>query len=207
MGISWISYMHGINTGILEIENIQSYLRKAMPESIEVAKGIMQRGVGDIVEAHVRQLIVDNYPNAKYPSSPRSIEDVEIQTGDNILKLDIKTHNLDASFSRPNLISIKRLSDYLKTPENELAYIFVSYKFDEDSIRIYNISVAHIEHLKWDCLSIGNLGKGQLQVNNMHSLEFDYNQKRAVWIDIFRNEVILYYNKLTEKIEKWKKSF
>ena len=57
------------------------------------------------------------------------------------------------------------------------------------------------------CLSIGNLGKGQLQVNNMHSLEFDYNQKRTVWIDIFKDEVILYYNKLTEKIEKWKKSF
>jgi hypothetical protein len=41
----------------------------------------------------------------------------------------------------------------------------------------------------------------------MHSLEFDYNQKRTVWIDIFKDEVILYYNKLTEKIEKWKKSF
>jgi hypothetical protein len=60
MGISWVSNMHGINTGILEIENIQTYLRKSMPKSIEVAKGIMQRGVGDIVEAHVRQLIIEN---------------------------------------------------------------------------------------------------------------------------------------------------
>ena len=100
-----------------------------MPESIRVDKGIMQRGVGDIVEAHVRQLIIDNYPNARYPSSPRSIEDVELQLGEVLLKLDIKTHNLDATFSRPNLISIKRLSDYYTDPNNSLAYIFVSYKF------------------------------------------------------------------------------
>lgn len=207
MGIFRISYMHGINTGILEIEKIEYLLNTEMPDYIPVGRGIMQRGVGDIVEAHVRELIIDNYPNAKYPSSPRSIEDVEIQSDDITLKLDIKTHNLDASFSRPNLISIKRLNDYYKDPNNSLAYIFVSYKFDKDNIEIFDISVAYIEHIKWDSLSIGNLGKGQLQVNNMHKIEFDLTQKRNEWIDTFRKNGIIYYNKLTEKIQKWKKSF
>ena len=187
--------MHGINTGILEIEKIEYLLNTEMPDYIPVGRGIMQRGVGDIVEAHVRELIIDNYPNAKYPSSPRSIEDVEIQSDDITLKLDIKTHNLDASFSRPNLISIKRLNDYYKDPNNSLAYIFVSYKFDKDNIEIFDISVAYIEHIKWDSLSIGNLGKGQLQVNNMHKIEFDLTQKRNEWIDTFRKNGIIYYNK------------
>ena len=178
-----------------------------MPESIRVDKGIMQRGVGDIVEAHVRQLIIDNYPNARYPSSPRSIEDVELQLEEVLLKLDIKTHNLDASFSRPNLISIKRLNDYYKDPNNSLAYIFVSYKFDKDRIEIFDISVAYIEHIKWSSLSIGNLGKGQLQVSNMHKIEFDCNQKRDKWIGILKMNSNRYYNRLVEKIEKWKKSF
>ena len=178
-----------------------------MPDYIRVDKGIMQRGVGDIVEAHVRQLIIDNYPNARYPSSPRSIEDVELQLGEVLLKLDIKTHNLDATFSRPNLISIKRLSDYYKDPNNSLAYIFVSYKFDKDSIDIFDICVANIEHIKWSSLSIGNLGKGQLQVSNMHKIEFDYNQKRDKWIGILKMNGNRYYNRLVEKIEKWKKSF
>ena len=83
--------MYGINTGILEIEKIEYLLNTEMPDYIPVGRGIMQRGVGDIVEAHVRELIIDNYPNAKYPSSPRSIEDVEIQSDDITLKLDIKT--------------------------------------------------------------------------------------------------------------------
>ena len=121
--------------------------------------------------------------------------------------MDITTHNLDASFSRPNLISIKRLNDYYKDPNNSLAYIFVSYKFFNDRIRIFDISVANIEHIKWDSLAIGNLGKGQLQVNNMHKIEFDFDQKRNEWVDTFRKNGILYYNKLTEKIQKWKKSF
>ena len=199
--------MYGINTGILEIKQIEYLLNTKMPDYIRVDKGIMQRGVGDIVEAHVRQIIIDNYPDAYYPSSARSIEDVEMQTDNKILKLDIKTHNLDASFSRPNLISIKRLNDYYKDPNNSLAYIFVSYKFDKDSIEIFDISVANIEHIKWDSLAIGNLGKGQLQVNNMHKIEFDFDQKRNEWVDTFRKNGILYYNKLTEKIQKWKKSF
>ena len=56
--------MYGINTGILEIKQIEYLLNTKMPDYIRVDKGIMQRGVGDIVEAHVRQIIIDNYPNA-----------------------------------------------------------------------------------------------------------------------------------------------
>ncbi len=167
----------------------------------------MQRGVGDIIEKKVANIILENYTNARHPSGAKSIEDVEIQYEDMLLKLDVKTHNMDAKFSRPNLISIKRLGDYYKDPNNSLAYIFVSYRLNNGNIKIYNINVVNVEHLKWNCLSIGNLGKGQLQVTNMHKLEFDYNQKREDWINTFRKNGNLYYNKLSEKIEKWKKSF
>ena len=173
----------------------------------------MQRGVADIIEVRVSKILLKlkhhSIKESYEAKSKRSIEDVGLITTDyDDIKIDIKTHDAKSELSMPNLISISRLKKFYGNDRNLLLYIFVKYINYGHSVQILNVQVKSVEQLDWECLTIGNLGKGQLQVRNMDEISFQNHMTRKDWMERLSCDVVIYYQSLVNKIQtKWMKEW
>ena len=99
------------------IKQIQDSLDKNLQKEIPYEGGLMQRGIADIIEVIVSDIILnlkDQSIKESYEAkSKRSIEDVGLITTDyDDIKIDIKTHDSESDLSMPNLISISRIKKF-----------------------------------------------------------------------------------------------
>ena len=142
------------------IKQIQGALDKELPKEIPYEGGLMQRGIADIIEVIVSDILL----NLKHQSikesyeakSKRSIEDVGLITTDyDDIKIDIKTHDAESELSMPNLISVARIKKFYENDRNLLLYVFVKYVSNNNVIQILDTKVKAIEQLNWECLTIG----------------------------------------------------
>ena len=195
------------------IKQIQDSLDKNLQKEIPYEGGLMQRGIADIIEVIVSDIILnlkDQSIKESYEAkSKRSIEDVGLITTDyDDIKIDIKTHDSESDLSMPNLISISRIKKFYENDKNLLLYVFVKYHTDNNSIHISEVIVKSIEQIDWGCLTIGKLGKGQLQITNMNDISFNDFLSRKDWMERLSYDVIIYYRSLINKIEtKWIKEW
>jgi hypothetical protein len=80
--------------------------------------------------------------------------------------VDVKTHRLSTKFNMPNLISVERLARFYEDDKNYFVVLMVSYDIDGLRAVIEQVKFVPIEFLGWDCLTIGALGWGQIQIAN-----------------------------------------
>lgn len=191
------------------IELVKKGLETLKDTKIDVSN-IQQRGIGDKIEDIVCEFITKLNTTemvVESATSRRTMEDIQILNSGCVYKFDTKSHDVDSDFSMPNLVSIDRLKRFYNNDRNFLCYIFVDYKVDLDVATVVNIDVRLIEELHWDILAIQNLGKGQLQIKNMNNeLKFvDIN--RTIWMDKLKENVVIYYDNLINKIKRYKRSW
>lgn len=197
-------------------KEIIDFIKKQLNQGIKDYKinvsNIQQRGIGDKIEDFICSIIQKNKNSSsdliiESATSRRSIEDIQIKKEDYIYKLDIKSHNVDSDFSMPNLISIDRLKNFYQNNKHFIIYIFANYKINSKVAIIQNIDVRLIEELDWGMLAIQNLGKGQLQIKNMNNKLSFVPVDRESWMAELKENAIIYYDKLINKINNYKKTW
>jgi hypothetical protein len=183
---------------------IRKSLSDLIGKTIDISN-IQQRGIGDKIERLVIDTLFDKIGGdikVYEAKSKRSIEDVQIVDGERVYKVDVKSHDVNGNFSMPNMISISRLKRFYIDPNNFFVIVMVSYHNDDKVSVIDDIVVNYIEDLSWDIIKIQNLGKGQIQIENMkNELKF-FDGSRREWLEKLRDNAIEYYRKLITKIEK-----
>jgi hypothetical protein len=183
---------------------IRKSLSDLIGKTIDISN-IQQRGIGDKIERLVIDTLFDKIGGdikVYEAKSKRSIEDVQIVDGERVYKVDVKSHDVNGNFSMPNMISISRLKRFYIDPNNFFVIVMVSYHNDDKVSVIEDIVVNYIEDLSWDIIKIQNLGKGQIQIENMkNELKF-FDGSRREWLEKLRDNAIEYYRKLITKIEK-----
>jgi hypothetical protein len=123
---------------------------------------------------------------------------------DNIKQpVNVKSNNLDKKNYSPNIISAKRLIQWLKQEGNELYFIFVDYKITEDDIEFVKDSgLVPFYNLSWNCLTIEAQGWGVIQM--CKPLEVDVNQTAKGFFRGMRIAYEKYMHKEARKVEKIK---
>ena len=121
--------------------------------------------------------------------------------------VDIKTHNLSTDFNMPNLTSVERLSRFYEDDKNNFAILLVAYRVNGEELIFENVKTVLIEHLSWKCLTIGALGRGQIQIANSNNI-IEQNSTRKEWmlqlcdvLDVFYPKEIA---KIATRIERFK---
>ena len=177
---------------------------------------IQQRGAGDKIEKIISDHVVSMDTGVvdillESASSNRSMEDFQLTKGDQVYKFDIKTRDVGKDFSMPNLGSIDRIRKFYENINNHMLYVFVTYDNThldgEKVITILDIKVVCMEELDWSILTIGNLGKGQLQIKNMKNDLVYTDMGRENWyIELLRRGYFHYENtegKSRENKNEW----
>jgi len=122
--------------------------------------------------------------------------------------VDVKTHRLETSFNMPNLTSIERLSRFYEDDKNYFVILNIAYSLKGTHIEIKEVHFVPIEFLSWNCLTIGALGWGQIQIANSNTIEI-VPQSRKKWMLQLCDALAEFYpheiSKITERIKHFEK--
>ncbi|QEQ00102.1 hypothetical protein FFX45_01085 [Thermosynechococcus sp. CL-1] len=121
--------------------------------------------------------------------------------------IDVKTHRLSTQFNMPNLISVERLTRFYQSDENVFAILLIAYEAQGTRIGIENVQFLPIEFLGWDCLTIGALGWGQIQIANSNVLTINRGYSRKQWMLELCDALAEFYPREISKIEERLKYF
>ncbi|MCX5782947.1 MAG: hypothetical protein NTW04_00640 [Elusimicrobia bacterium] len=172
------------------------------------------RAVGDALESIVAEkfgVILGNLAKNYSPSfARRAMADFAFTDKDGFYYIvDVKTHRLDTKFNMPNLTSVERLSRFYEDDLNYFTILKIDYNIKNAKVIVENVTFAPIEFFNWDCLTIGALGWGQIQIANANIVNLVPKNSRKNWMIELCNVLLEFYpkeiGKITDRISHFKK--
>lgn len=172
------------------------------------------RAVGDAIE----NIVVENFGEilgdliGEYSSSfaRRAMADLAFTDKDGFYYVvDVKTHRLDTKFNMPNLTSVERLSRFYEEDTNYFSILKIDYQIKGSKAVIKRVTFAPIEFFNWDCLTIGALGWGQIQIANANVVNLVSKNSRKKWMLDLCDTLLEFYpkeiGKISERVTHFKK--
>lgn len=172
------------------------------------------RAVGDAIE----NILVENFGKilgnlAKNYSSNfarRAMADSAFTDQDDFYYVvDVKTHRLDTKFNMPNLTSVERLARFYEDDKNYFVILKVDYGIEKTRVVIKKTTFVPIEFLAWDCLTIGALGWGQIQIANANNVNVVPQNSKKKWMIELCDNLLEFYpkeiGKISDRISRFKK--
>jgi len=170
------------------------------------------RAVGDAIEEILRErfgeLLGDVSVEYSADFARRAMADLAFTDTEGFYYVvDVKTHRTDTKFNMPNLTSVERLTRFYEDDKNYFVILMVSYKIAQKSVAVSGVRFVPIEFLRWDCLTIGALGWGQIQIANSNKVLVDEHPSRRRWmlelcdvmLDFYPKEIL----KVNSRIERF----
>ena len=114
--------------------------------------------------------------------------------------VDVKTHRLSTKFNMPNLTSVERIARFYEDDANYFVVLMVSYEVIGYTIKVEKVHFVPIEFLGWDCLTIGALGWGQIQIANSNQITIVEKYSRRSWMIELCDTLLEFYPKEITKI-------
>ncbi len=164
------------------------------------------RSVADRLESLFSAAAQSRFGEKFLPArSLRSIEDFSIVESGRVTFVDIKTHFVQsrAGFSMPNLVSISKLRQLLANQTQDLVYLFADYvRSSSGEVSVVKTEVYYVWELDWSCLTIGSLGRGQLQIKNANLPIVATSIGRKRWESLLHSRALAFYAATVVRAQK-----
>ncbi len=122
--------------------------------------------------------------------------------------VDVKTHREGTRFNMPNLTSVERLSRFYEDDKNIFSLIMVKYALNGNRVEVSDVLFQPIEFLDWDCLTVGALGWGQIQISDSNRIIVNHGYSRKAWMLTLCESMFEFYPreifKIKERIERFR---
>lgn len=159
--------------------------------------------IQDILSENFQMLLGDVCGECSTDFARRAMADVAFTDPVGIYYVvDVKTHRTDTKFNMPNLTSVERLARFYESDSNCFVVLFVSYTIEGSRAVISEVRFVPIEFLGWDCLTIGALGWGQIQIANSNYITLKPQYSRKAWMLEMCEALLQFYPKEIAKIGK-----
>lgn len=187
-----------IEASITDMLNAQpDFLTERTAASTRAAGDAIQ----DILSERFQSLLGDLCVEYSPSFARRAMADLAFTDVDgNYHVVDVKTHRLDTSFNMPNLTSIRRLIRLYEDDSNYFVMLMVKYRLNQTRLIAESVNFVPIEFLAWDCLTIGALGWGQIQIANANRINIVDGYSRKAWMLDLCEAVLEFYPREIAKI-------
>lgn len=191
----------------VEIEDKVKELLNSQEDYVAAASIESTRAVGDsiqdIVESNFEKLLGECCKEYSASFARRAMADLAFSDQDGIYYVvDVKTHRTDTKFNMPNLTSVERLTRFYEDDTNYFVLLLVSYGVELTKVVVSNVKFIPIEFLSWDCLTVGALGWGQIQIANSNNVTINDKFSRKTWMLELCDFLLQFYPKEISKIGK-----
>lgn len=193
-----------------QYEAMQERIREFLNRQEEFLSGSTvksTRAVGDAIQ----DILSENFQSilgtelcAKYSSqfARRAMADLAFEDNAGFYYVvDVKTHRLSTKFNMPNLTSVERLARFHEDDRNYFVMLMVAYDIEGLRAAIERVTFVPIEFLGWDCLTVGALGWGQIQIANSNVITVNPHYSRKAWMIEFCDTMLEFYPKEIAKID------
>jgi hypothetical protein len=123
--------------------------------------------------------------------------------------VDVKTHRLETHFNMPNLTSVERLARFYEDDKNYFVMLIVEYTVKDTRVKATKAHFVPIEFLAWNCLTVGALGWGQIQIANANIINVNESHSRKKWMLELCDVMLEFYpreiGKISERLEYFKR--
>jgi len=166
------------------------------------------RAVGDAIQdilSESFQSLLGPDPCATYSShfARRAMADLAFEDREGFYYVvDVKTHRLSTKFNMPNLTSVERLARFYEDDKNYFVVLLLAYDVEGLRAVVEKVRFVPIEFLGWDCLTIGALGWGQIQIANSNIVTIVPQYSRKMWMLELCDTMLEFYPKEIAKIDK-----
>ena len=171
------------------------------------------RAVGDAIESVISEnfqtILGDVIKDYSSSFARRAMADLAFTDKDDFYYVvDVKTHRLDTKFNMPNLTSVERLSRFYEEDANYFVLLKIDYQVEGTKVAIKHVTFAPIEFFNWNCLTLGALGWGQIQIANANTVNVAPKTSRKKWMLELCDTLLEFYpkeiNKIGERIDRFK---
>jgi len=165
------------------------------------------RATGDaiqtIIEGHFEEILGELGGEYSAKFARRAMADLAFKDKfGNYYVVDVKTHREETAFNMPNLTSVDRLARFYEDDSNFFSVLMVKYSISDVKAKISKVHFVPIEYLTWDCLTLGALGAGQIQIANSNNIHIDSKRTRRAWMLELCDNVLQFYPREIAKIGK-----
>ena len=187
-----------IEASIVELLNAQpDFLTDRTLASARAAGDAIQAILSEQFQSLLGDLCVEYSPSF----ARRAMADLAFTDVDGLYYVvDVKTHRLDTSFNMPNLTSVRRLIRLYEDDSNYFVLLMVKYRLSQAHIHVDAAQFVPIEFLSWDCLTIGALGWGQIQIANANHINIIDGYSRKQWMLDLCDAMLSFYPREIAKI-------
>lgn len=189
------------------IENkIRSFLNKH-PDFLSEDTVVSTRATGDaiqhILEENFEGVIAEFSKEYSANFARRAMADLAFTDQQDLYYVvDVKTQRLETKFNMPNLTSVERLTRFYEDDKNYFVVLMIAYNVTSGiQIQFQKVHFVPIEFLSWDCLTIGALGWGQIQIANANNIVVEHGYSRKEWMLELCNTLFEFYPREIEKIK------
>lgn len=164
------------------------------------------RAVGDAIELLIGEKFDSFLQNwcSKYSKdfARRAMADLAFEDKEGFYSIvDVKTHREDTRFNMPNLTSVERLARFYESDSNVFSLVMVKYAVEGTKVTATEVTFAPIEFLSWECLTVGALGWGQIQIANSNNIKLIDRYSRKKWMLQLCDTLFEFYPKEIAKIQ------
>lgn len=170
-----------------EIERQIVMLVNTQEDFLSAATASSPRATGDAIQG----ILSDQFEAvlgdlcAEYSASfaRRAMADLAFSDCDGFYYVvDVKAHRIGAAFSMPNLTSVERLARFYEDDNNYFITLVIDYEISRTQVKAVKAHFIPIEFLAWNCLTIGALGWGQIQITNANIINVNDKYPRKKWM-------------------------
>jgi hypothetical protein len=188
-------------------KNIKTFLNE---QNVTLNKNAAKstRGVGDTIQ----DILSENFQtvanaivctNCSANFARRAMADLAFEDKDGCYYIvDVKTHMISTKFNMPNLTSVERIARFYEDDKNYFVILMVTYDIEKLVVVVKSVDFIPIEFLDWECLTIGALGWGQIQIANSNRIKIKKKPSRKQWMLQLCWELFEFYPKEIQKIDK-----
>jgi hypothetical protein len=149
----------------------------------------------------IEALIVEKY--GKEMTTRKAVGDFMLSDGHAV---NVKSNNVAKANYSPNMISIKKMHQWVFEKRNDLSFIFIDYEEDGDELKVLSeTDLIPIEKISWECLSIEAQGYGVIQ--KVGTLVVLAKQTKKEFYKGFLMAYAKYMDKEKKKHERFSKLF
>ncbi len=165
----------------------------------------------DILSTHFQSIVGETHClNYSSEFARRAMADLAFEDCDAFYyRVDVKTHRTSTKFNMPNLTSVERLARFYEDDKNYFVILYVGYDVQGLRVVVADVKFVPIEFLDWECLTLGALGWGQIQIANANRIVVKPQNPRKAWMlqlcdalfDFYPREIA----KTNDRIEHFKR--
>jgi hypothetical protein len=195
-------YYKEIQFKIKNFLNSKTIRELDIPETVRTTGDKIPEVLGHQMETILKPYIRD----FSIPVSNKSIADYEFLDNEGFHNfINVITHREETLFSMPNITSVDRLKKLYENDKNIFVVLLIDYSISKPSKNITNVRFIPIEFYDWDCLTLGALGSGQIQIRKASDITEVENNSRKDWmLEFFERLDEFYVNEADKTVKRLK---